>query len=58
LFHFRDDVDRILPSYSLDGGTTYSWLLNPDGSNFSVPAFPVAGNTTALFPLFGAEAIR
>ena len=55
--HFRDTVDRIFPSYSVDGGTTYSSILNPDGSDFSVPAFPVVGRTTALFQVFSTEAI-
>jgi hypothetical protein len=55
--HFRDDTDRIFPSYSLDGGTTFNSLLNLDGSNFSVPAVPVSGRTTALFELFAAELI-
>ena len=55
--HFLDNTDRILPSYSLDGGTTFNGLLNADGSNFSVPEFPVSGQTTALFQVFGAELI-
>ena len=60
---FLDDADLVFPSYSIDGGITYSWVLNADGSNFSMPAFdveggpPAPGSGTAIFELIGVELV-
>jgi hypothetical protein len=58
---FLDAADLVLPFYSVDGGMTYKRILNPNGSNFSMPAWDVEGGrpsgATAIFELIGIELV-
>ena len=52
---FEDASNRVFPSYSTDGGTTFIPLRNPDNSLFFMPAFTVPGQTQARAQIFAAE---